>query len=212
YEVHKAVYGPAGRFPYLRTCGLVMGYPVALLMELVGTEGASLLCKAFRLSTDKFQIAARYLSWDRARQLIDQDHLCSESTHHPRTLFGIAPGHHGNERVTPYTANDGQPRSHISRCKFEHGLPRAQRALLLCRFDDAASGAILLRESGIKIIELCQDRTFYTVGSRKAIQPNQRRVPDSFNGGLQNLGHKCLVSVCTRLEILQPFARRADGK
>ncbi len=90
-----------------------MGEPVAFTMELISAECAELFGNSLCLQAYEFQVAARDLPRDRVRELIHQDHLRAKRSHHAGALLGVPPGHHRNERITLYAANNGQARSHV---------------------------------------------------------------------------------------------------
>ena len=108
---------------------------------------------------DAFEVRSGDFSGPGTGSLVHQHHLCTQGAHHPCAFIGVTPGHHCDEWIAPHRANDSQPRTHVARCQFHHGLARHKAAIHLCPPDDFQGSPVLFGVARVQVFELGEDTT-----------------------------------------------------
>lgn len=153
-EIHEGVDRPARLLPHLGSGVAFVGEGIALALELVGTESATLAGDLAGSLLDEGEVGAGDLVGRRARRLGHEDHLGAEGAHHAGAFDGVSLRHHGDERVAEGPADDGEAGSRVPTGEFDHGLALAEFASGTPLVDHLKGDAVLLAEPGVEILEL----------------------------------------------------------
>jgi hypothetical protein len=161
---------------------------VPLEVELIGSVGAPLARRVRGHLLDEGKIVAGDVAVLRSFLLIHEDDLGTESSHHLRAFFRIAGAHHRDERVTGHRADDREAGAGVPARELHDGLAGHESAARLGVADHAQRDAVLLRPTGVQVLELREDPTVEVTGDPRQLdewRPPDRiehRRPDRFSG------------------------------
>ena len=134
-------------------------------------------------ASHQVEIGARDLTRRRAGQLVHQHNFGAQRPHHARSLLRVPARHHGHEVIALDRADNGEPRARIAAGELHHGLSRTQLAAGLRIFDHPQGHAVLLRESGMQVVELDQQPPGQP--SRQTCKLDDRRIADRAQHGVK---------------------------
>jgi nicotinamide-nucleotide amidase len=158
----------AARLPPQLLAGTVLvGADIAGEVELIGPEGVPLHRHGRRHCLHPRQVVAGDVASRRPGRLVDEHHLGTEGLHHGGALVGVAARHDGDEGVAGDGAHDGEAGSRVAAGELHHRLARPEPAVAGGVLDHAPGDAVLLRPTGVQVVELGQDAT------RAGMQPPQ---------------------------------------
>ena len=97
----------------------------------------------------------------------------AQKAHEPSSLDRKALGHCNNERVTLSRTDHGKANPGVTRCRFNHSLPRREQSIALGGFDNIEGKTVFYRGERVKRLDLDVQRDMRRA---RSIETNARCI------------------------------------